>query len=190
MPFDNQSQPELSKVTLSEILHYDPNSGVFTWKVKPNRRIKIGDEAGSLTKQGYLKIKISGVDHKAHRLAWLYMTGEWPSNGIDHKDNVKTHNWFANLRPATQSQNMANCGAHRNNSTGFKGVSYHSQSGKWTARIRHNGIRHNLGIFKTPEIAFAAYCKAAKKYHGEFANVDCWGNHCDSSVQLIAGRVA
>lgn len=172
---------------LKRLLHYDKSTGIFTWLVKPNRRIKVGREAGSITRFGYLKIKIGGIDYKAHRLAWFYLNGEWPLKGIDHKDTIKTHNWIDNLREANQSQNMANCGAHKNNSSGYKGVCLHKPSGKWHAQIRYDGKRISLGLHDTPESAFDAYCSAARDKHGEFANTFC-SNQCDlPAVQLLPG---
>ncbi|EIF6957363.1 HNH endonuclease [Salmonella enterica] len=164
---------------LIKLLHYNPETGVFTWLVKPNRRIPVGSKAGSINRQGYIKIKLNGVDYKAHRLAWLYMKDKWPEKGIDHIDNVKTHNWFSNLCEADQHQNMTNCGAHKNNTSGYKGVNFHSIACKWVAQIRFDGKRVHLGLFDTPESAFDAYCTAAKKHHGEFSNTsggDKWVN--------------
>ncbi|HHE5908490.1 HNH endonuclease [Klebsiella sp. K796] len=164
---------------LKRMLHYDKSTGVFTWLVKPNRRIKVGSVAGSITRFGYVKIKINGIDYKAHRLAWLYVNGQWPEKGIDHKDTIKTHNWIENLREADQPQNMANCGAHKNNSSGYKGVCLHKPSGKWYARIRYEGKRVSLGLYDTPEEAFDAYCAESRDKHGEFSNT--------ASVELIPG---
>ena len=75
----------LTQERLKEVLHYDPETGIFMWLVAPNGRIRVGMEAGS-SHDGYIGIKVDRILYKAHRLAWFYMTGEWPANDVDHWD--------------------------------------------------------------------------------------------------------
>jgi hypothetical protein len=164
---------ELSQVRLRELLFYDPRTGTFTWRVSAGRRVHIGDATGGISKShGYRVIGIDDRLYLAHRLAWLYMTGELPKRGIDHRDNNPSNNCWANLRPASQSQNSQNKRVHSNNQSGFKGVSRDKHGRKWVAEIVYRGRRRWLGTFHKPEHAACAYHLAALWYHGEFARVN------------------
>ena len=165
------SDPSISAERLREILHYDPETGVFTWNISTNNFVKIGSVAGSPDDKGYLLIQIDGRRHKAHRLAWLYETGKWPRDMIDHVNGISSDNRFANLREATRSENMCNKGPPANNRTGLKGVRWRSEHRRWQAQIGVNGQKKHLGYFSTPEEAHAAYAAAAKAFHGDFARV-------------------
>lgn len=165
---------------LRQLLDYDPATGIFTWLTKPGdeRYIRAwntrhaGKRAGRdvPNKNGYLEI---GIDYKlylSHRLAWLYMTGEWPSDEIDHKDTNKSNNIWTNLREATGSQNGYNCIVRKNSKAGLKGVSICNGS-QIMSSICVDGKSIYLGTFATAEEAHEAYKRAAEKYHGEFARV-------------------
>lgn len=144
----------------------------FIWRDKRNAGHVLRGRAGAFTDR-YVKIRIDHVLYSAHRLAWLYVYGEWPLDQIDHINNDKTDNRICNLRLATQSENIVNRRAQSNNSSGRKGV---TRSGKrWSASIRSNGHRYHLGTFDTVDDAHAAYSEAACRLHGEFANV---GSKC------------
>jgi hypothetical protein len=160
---------ELTSEELRRLLHYDPETGVFRWKCQPCNRVKIGQEAGTGS-NGYSLIRISGKCFKAHRLAWLYMTGEWPKEFIDHINGVRSDNRFANLREATQAENKRNIGKLRNNTSGFKGVYFNKLFNRWQARVMAAGKSIYLGSFMTPEEAHTAYCDGARRYHEEFAH--------------------
>lgn len=157
---------------LKELLSYDPLTGVFLWKVKRSNKMP-GDVAGCNKNRNYTVIYVEGRFYRAHRLAWFYMTGEWPSTFLDHRDLNKHNNAFANLREATKSQNQANIGVIKSNVSGFKGVSRYragdSYGKPWQAGIRENGRSRHLGHFATREDAHAAYVAAAEKLFGEFA---------------------
>ena len=159
---------ELTAARLRELLNYDPETGIFYWREKRRPRIKAGDRAGTFGVIGYRQIIIEGGHYTEHRLAWLYVHGEWPSE-IDHKNGVRDDNRIANLRIATRSQNVQNIAGFSTNRSGFKGVGRHN--GRWRARIAVGCRSIWLGHFKTAEDAYAAYCEAAHKYHGEFARV-------------------
>jgi hypothetical protein len=150
-------------------LHYDPKTGEFRWLNPTSRSINAGDLAGNLDPSSrYWDIAIEGRSYRAHRLAWLYMTGKWWPRVIDHRDRNPSNNRWDNLRRATVSQNNANRRRHKNNACGFKGVT-RIPSGRWRATIFKNRRRHHLGVFATPESAHAAYVAAAHKLFGEFA---------------------
>jgi hypothetical protein len=155
---------------LRELLHYDPHAGVLTWLVNlgPGRP-DIGDVAGSLSKDGYWVIGIYGRVYKAHRLAWLWMKGEWPPSDIDHRNLNKSDNIWTNFRLATDSQNGANKHAPAHNTSGIKGVSWCKRSRKWLARIMVNGKSIFLGYFECLAAAHFAVIIASDKAFGEFA---------------------
>ena len=157
----------LTAERLRELLHYDPETGVFTNRIS-RRRVRAGDVAGGLDGKGYVLIGIDKVKYRAHHLAWLYVHGEWPPDEMDHKDLVRHHNWITNLRLATQAQNNANRRKYRNNKSGFKGV--YSSQGRWRAMIRIDRRGRHIGCFDTPEEAHAAYVAKAKELFGEYAN--------------------
>jgi hypothetical protein len=156
---------------LRELLRYDQGTGQFTWasRTSPSSRAKVGDLAGTPNNRGYLYIKVFKVTYQAHRLAWLYMTGDWPRNEIDHIDLNRGNNSWSNLRESTRTQNNANRSACANNKCGLKGVDYRRKIKKWRAQIAIGGKKIHLGSFCTPEDAHAAYVAAAEKYFGEFA---------------------
>ena len=164
-----------------QILDYDPDTGEFRWKARPvdhfqderarkiwNTRF-VGTIAGSHNSHGYLMIRIDGRLHMAHRLAWLYVTNEWPKDQIDHINLVRNDNHWVNLREATRSQNKANMRRISTNTSGMKGVCLHRPSGKWLASIKKNQKRHHLGYFDCIEEAASAYEQAARDFYGEFA---------------------
>ena len=162
----------LDQATLKYWLKYYPKSGNFRWRVKPNRRILVNSIAGYLTKQGYMVIKLDGRNLlKASRLAWLYVTGEFPEQDIDHKDRNPENNKWRNLRPATREQNVFNRGIPKHNNSGILGVAFVERVGrksKWHARIRVKRKGIYLGAFDRMEDAVAARLAAEKKYFKSF----------------------
>ena len=163
----------VSHAELKRILSYDPDAGIFTWLVNRGGKASSGAEAGHTSKYtGYHNVKINGRNYPANRLAWFYMTGEWPINDIDHKDLNKTNNRWDNLRPATISQNKGNISKHSNNTSGYKGVTWHKHRKMWAAKIGVNNKRISLGYYHTPEEASEAYKKASQEYFGEFARFE------------------
>lgn len=152
---------------LKEILSYDPTTGEFLWLVESKSRA-IGSIAGTLDAKGYCCIKINQRVYKAHRLAWLYIHGTWPTKLLDHSDGVKNNNRIGNLREATPRENLFNVGLYSSNSTGYKGVSFHKRSGKFIAAARIHGKKTHLGLHTTAELAFKAYQTAVKEHHGIF----------------------
>lgn len=158
---------DLTAERLRELFHYDPETGAFTWKMltSPRGGVKIGDVAGSIDTKGYRIIRIDGRDHKAHRLAWLYMIGEWPKDQVDHRNGTPADNRFANLREATRAENGQNRATSKNNTSGFTGVSWHGRDRKWRAQIRAGGRNQHLGMFASAEDAHAAYLAAKAELH-------------------------
>ena len=106
----------------------------------------------------------------SHRLAWLYMTGEWPKGDLDHANMNKADNRWCNLREATNAQNGANRGIPTNNKSGFRGVSWAKRHRKWTAHIRAGRKQYTLGYYNAREEAALTYATYACGLFGEFAN--------------------
>ena len=159
---------------LVSLLDYSPDTGEFRWRKRSgsgrsnagwNARY-VGKVAGSLNQTGYRQIKIDGRMHCAHKLAWLWGTGEWPSGELDHINRCRDDNRVENLRPATRSQNCSNTKLHKSNTTGFRGVCAHR--GRWEASIGRDGKRYYLGAFRDKADAAAAYDRAARAVHGDF----------------------
>jgi HNH endonuclease/AP2 domain len=163
----SETKLRLSAERLREALDYRPETGLFYWRVS-HGSASTGLQAGTQHDCGYSRICVDGVRYYAHSLAWLHVYGEYPIGEIDHKNRNPADNRIANLRQCSHAQNM--CNATRRNPSGFKGVS--RARSKWRATIGVNGRSIHLGTFSTPEEAAAAYDKAARLYHREFARTN------------------
>lgn len=152
---ENQMAQELTQERLKELLHYDPETGVFTWKVA-RRGTSAGTLAGCTMPRGYRVIMIDGALCYAHRLAYLYVYGETPEGMLDHRDQDKGNNRFSNLRVTTDSQNKLNTGPRATNTSGFKGVYWNKRVRKWAAEIKIDHKKHFLGYFDNILDAVAA----------------------------------
>ena len=158
------ARPELTAEHLRSILNYDPETGIFTRKVRTSRSVRAGDVAGSVSGNGYLQISVQSRLYHAHRLAWLYVYGEWPKDQIDHINRIRTDNRIANLREVTHKQNNQNKSKPSNNTSGYPGVYWYKQSSKWQAKIKHNQKSIHLGHFSILEEALSARKAAEKLY--------------------------
>ena len=169
----------LTQDKLKELLDYNCDTGDFFWKPRSkelfpsdkywkgwNTRYS-GSMAGCIgtgfKTSGYRRIKINDKNHAAHRLAWLYVYGEWPHQ-IDHINHIRHDNRIANLRNVTQAQNCQNASMYSNNKSGVIGVHYHKATKKWAAAINDKGNTIHLGIFASIEKAKAAREMASLKY--------------------------
>jgi hypothetical protein len=161
----------ISQIRLKELLTYDPVTGLFRWRVQPMNggSVRVGDVAGSCAHHGYIRIKLDGKYYYAHRLAWLYVHGCLPSK-VDHINCDPGENWIDNLRPATNSQSGANRKKNKNNTSGFRGVSYDKKKSAFAANIYIDRKKRFLGYAKTAEEAHAIYVSGARTLFGEFAN--------------------
>lgn len=157
---------ELTAEYLRSILHYDPATGIFTWKVRTANQVKAGDVAGSLDGHGYLQIKLQSRHYQAHRLAWLYVYGEWPKLSIDHINRNRADNRISNLRDVSHKQNLQNTSKYSNNTSGHPGVSWNKRDSKWQAQIMHNYKHIYLGYFSILEEAIAARKAGELRYWG------------------------
>lgn len=151
-------------------MSYCPETGEFRWRERIHSSANPGELAGTVEKNGRRKIQVDGCRQMASVLAWLYMTGAWPEELIDHRDNNASNDRFGNLRLASDWQNCLNARRRCDNTSGFKGVKLDRRRGRWQAMISvANKKRKSLGYFDTPEAAGAAYQRAAVEFHGEFA---------------------
>ena len=162
------AKADLTAERLREILHYDPDTGVFTWlnnNAGRGRVIKAGEPAGTSGGHKYVRIGFFGYRNYAHRLAWLYVYGEFPKHNIDHVNGNGLDNRIANLRNATQGENTQNASIRSDNKSGFTGVHFHAKTGKWVSSIRANKCSHYIGIYPTKELAYEAYLAEKEKLH-------------------------
>lgn len=172
---------ELTQEYLKSVLHYDPVTGVFTWKVRTKETAPFQKQihcwngrfanvtAGSKTTLGYIGITLLSVHQKAHRLAWLYVYGELPKSDIDHINGNRADNRIANLRAVSRRQNTQNAKIKSNNTSGYNGVSWRRRERKWYAKISSNGKEVFLGCFGDLQDAIAAR-RAANIQHGYHPN--------------------
>jgi hypothetical protein len=165
---------------LLERFDYNPETGAILWRVRPRwhfSTIKHGEawnakfsgtNAGTLLNTGYVSVGIERKLIQAHRVIYKMMTGEEPPAHLDHVNRDRVDNRWCNIRPATEIANHHNVSIRKDNTTGFKGVSYKPKLGKFLARIQANGRRIEIGYFLTAQEAHFAYCAAAKQLFGEF----------------------
>lgn len=171
---------------IRELLTYDRDTGRFEWLPRrldyfKDRDSRIcatwnsryaGKSAGHLKSNGYVTIAVLSVSFKAHRLAWVFEYGEWPTIGLDHINLDRADNRICNLRLATDSQNQANTAARIDNTSGQKGVCWNTRDRRWVVQIQVRGRGIRVGNFKNLEDAVAAYRKAAIAHFGEFARLE------------------
>lgn len=155
----------ISVERLKAILRYDPITGIFSWVLTPKG--KTSDSPVGTYCRGYVRIGIDGSLYAAHRLAWLYMTGEFPVGELDHTNRNRSDNRWSNIRPATRSQNCANK-KHTVGMSGSRGVWLVKKTGRWAATVCKDGKRMRIGTYETVEQAEAAYKNAAEQAFGKY----------------------
>lgn len=178
------NNPNLTQAFLRECLSYNPSTGALTWKRRPREHFPTergflswnarfpGRRAGTVNDQGYRQIKLFGVMRAEHRLVWLLVYGEWPSQQIDHINREPHDNRLANLRDVSNAENARNAKEARDTASGVKGVTWNCASRKWQARIHdHAGRRLNLGFYEDVKDAIRARSSANEtmKYHPKAA---------------------
>ena len=158
----------LTAEVLRSLMRYEAETGRF-FALHTNNQFSTDRAMGGIGNHGYRVITVKGHRYLAHRLAWLWMTGEWPANRIDHKNMDRSDNRWENLREATDSQNKANGLAYRSSHLKIKGVRLH-ENGRYQVRLCiGNGKSRHLGMFNTAEEAAEAYRRAVTEQNGEFA---------------------
>lgn len=162
---------KLTQDKLKEVLDYDKESGVFTWKIDcDNKKIKAGQQAGSLVKStGYYVVGYDKLVYQAHRLAWLYVYGGIPEKKlIDHINGDAADNRISNLRLCTQAENQKNRRKSKHNTSGYKGLSWSKRHGKWRVRAVINRKSFHLGYYSDIKEAVEVYNSFCTKHHGDF----------------------
>lgn len=160
----------LTQNELKSILHYNPETGLFTWLISNSKRVKVGDVAGSLS-NGYVLICFNKKNYLGHRLAWLYMMGAWPKDQIDHVNGIKNDNHWCNVREATVEENQQNRkNAKKNSASSLLGVSWHKKANKWQVYISANKKSKYLGLFENKQEAYEAYLDKKREIH-EFCTI-------------------
>jgi hypothetical protein len=158
---------------IRELLDYNPLTGVFIWKHRANGPTKwntkwAGKVAGSQRGNGYIAIAIDGVKYLAQQLAWAYMTGDWPSSFVDHRNLDKSDYRFDNLRLASFGESSANISVRKSSKSGFRGVCFSKQKNLWRARLNKEGVEYHIGFFGSAKGAGIAYAKKATEVYGEY----------------------
>lgn len=154
----------LTAARLRHLFRYNPETGIFTRNVSVSAELK-GSLAGTRSAKGYLDIAIDRKSYRVHRLAWLYMTGFWPTAQVDHINRDRSDNRWANLREASNAENAQNRSKNSNNSSGHTGVVWDKGSGKWRAQIKKDWKLRYLGVFDSVEEAAEAYISAKAALH-------------------------
>ena len=142
----------LTQERLKELLYYDEKTGVFTRKTTVGRYLA-GSVSGAKQNKGYIQITVDGANYLSHRLAWLYVYGNFPINQIDHINRIKIDNRIKNLRDVDASTNHHNIGIRSHNISGITGVVRDSRSKKWVAQIIYRNKRYYIGSFDNIELA-------------------------------------
>jgi hypothetical protein len=159
-------------LTIEEVrrlLNYDPETGLFTWAI-PRRGVNISKPVGCVSNViGYRLIGLGFKKYYAHRLAWLWVKGEWPQDEIDHINGNRDDNRIQNLREANRAANRYNARRRLDSTTGYKGVIKLGE-GRFRAIIKYDKKRFHLGVFRTAVEAHKHYIIAAQSLHGKFAN--------------------
>lgn len=161
----------ITQEIVKSLFEYDEHTGIFKRKTGKHQGVKNIEKIGYINDKGYLLISVLNKRYRAHRLAWLYMTGKMPVDQIDHINLNRLDNRFCNLRECNNEENNRNSRKKSTNTSGFRGVHFNKQTNKWQARARVNGKRHHIGLFNSAEEAGIAYEKYISNNHGDFANL-------------------
>ena len=155
---------KLTQERLKELLHYNPETGLFTWRMRRGGTARKGSIAGGIEPSGYLKICIENKIYRSHRLAWLYVHGYFPEHEIDHRDRDRSNNKINNLREASHQCNSLNHSKRCDNLSGVTGVWWDNGNKKWAAYISISSKRKWLGRFKSKLKAVQARWDAEVKH--------------------------
>ena len=159
----------ITQEELKELIDYNSETGVFTWKVSPARQVFSGDIAGTKRKDGYIQIKVKNELILSHRLVWIYMYGYLPKY-IDHINGQRDDNRIINIREVSNQQNSLNSKISKNNTSGIKGVYWDKSRNKWTVRLSIDGKCKFFKRFDDIDLAKLVIEEVRNKYHGKYAN--------------------
>lgn len=150
-------RPEMTAERVRKLFNYDPSTGKLTRRMTTSSRAMVGMEVGCRNAAGYLVVNVDGKLHYVHRLAWLWMTGEWPQADIDHINRKKADNRWENLRDAARSDNL-------HNRPVSSGVYWADRDKVWVATISWQGVKQHIGQHKDRNVAEAMYAKVKQEY--------------------------
>lgn len=162
------SREVITHARLLERLKYDPQTGVFTWRITFGKKAKVGEVAGKLKPDGRWYIGVDYKEYQRSRLAWYYMTGEYPVRWVDHENRIPSDDRWLNLRQAIPKQNNQNSGKRSDNTSGVKGVSWNEARNLWHAYIQIDYRLRSLGFFERLEDAAEIATFAREFFFGEF----------------------
>lgn len=148
-----------------ELVSYNPETGVFVWRVQRNGTFRNKDSIGWVDSHGYRLLGMDGRKYKAHRVAWLLVYGEWPKSQLDHINRDRADNRIANLREVTNAENGQNAKPRTDGKSGVVGVHFLKNCNRWWAYINTNRERVTVGYFESFEEAVAARADAKKAQH-------------------------
>lgn len=154
----------LTQEQLKSALYYRADTGIFTW-AKSGKGIRPGKPVGWVDPEGYLRITVCGQWYYAHRLAWFYETGKWPSDTIDHANRIRTDNRFSNLREATVSGNIRNRLLAKRDLP----VGVYRSGPRFRVRIWLEGANQDLGTYEDLDLAELVSVEARDTHHGQFS---------------------
>lgn len=167
-PKKSQCQRLLDAKYVRHRLSYDPETGIFRWNTYPKAKRMVGQIAGTIRSSGQVVILLNNQAYLAHRIAWVYVTGENPKDQIDHINRNPSDNRFCNLRECSGSENARNKGMYSNNTSGVKGVT--KFRGRWAAKVGIDGKKVFLGYYESLQAASIAVKLGRASLHGKFAN--------------------
>lgn len=155
----------ITRERLKELVHYDPLTGLFTRLVSTGTTAKAGSVVRNKRPNQYIRIMVDGISYRGNRLAWLYVTGVWPTHKIDHRNTIRDDDRFENLRDVTQKVNCENHRAANGSKKLPIGVSFDKATGRFKSQIMSGGINFHLGRFDTEQQAHTAYIEEKRKIH-------------------------
>jgi hypothetical protein len=182
---------ELTQEKLKEVLHYDQDTGIFTWKID-FATLRKGKEAGTCKPSGYRDIQYKGKIYKTHRLAWLYIHGVFPNEYIHHANGVRDDNRISNLRDVSRRENNQN--GRKQRAGKLLGTHYFKREGKWYSLIRVGGRQVHLGYFSTEKEANDKYAEALNyldktEWFNQFKRKPAKGYHWDTRAKKWRARI-
>jgi hypothetical protein len=157
------NEANLSYEEVARLLEYDELTGLLYWRVNKGTA-RAGAVAGCVRSDAYRRVRINGVEFKAHRIIWLLVHRRWPADQLDHIDGNQTNNRIANLREVSSTENGRNQKLPRNNTSRVVGVTWYKPLAKWVAYITVNGRTIHLGYYRYKTSAIVARRKAERKY--------------------------
>ena len=155
----------INQETVRKLFHYDAESGMLLWRNGNGRNVKPWQEAKAKNANGYYTAKINGKSYLTHRLAWLYVYGEFPKEDIDHKNRIRNDNRLCNLRAVSRTDNCQNISLPSHNKSGHIGVSWFKSHNCWTVYVKVNKKNKWLGYYKNLDDAIAARKEGEKQYY-------------------------